>query len=239
VLLFAKLLLSVVLTGQQTTSAPDLSAAHRAEQAGDFAVAETIYVQLVSHRPDAELYQRLGLVRHMQNKFSSAVEAFEQAVKLDASLWSSHLFLGIDLYRINQFDAADGHLAIANRLHPGEPEIMFWSGATKLARRDFMAGFKTLEAVLERDPSNSEVLRLLAESYASFGTSLLNEVGEKYPNSPAGLIVQGKAFEFEGAYSQALDSYRAALTLAPGCPGLRESIERVEARLRDNSGSRH
>jgi tetratricopeptide (TPR) repeat protein len=237
-LLFAKLIFSLVLLGQQTSSAPDLSAARRAEQAGDFAAAEAIYVQLVSQRPDAALYQRLGLVRHMQNKFGSAVEAFKQAVKLDASLWSSHLFLGIDLYRMNQFDEADAHLAIANQLHPGEPEIMFWSGATKLARHDFMAGFEILESVLERNPSNSEVLRMLAESYASFGTSLLNEVGEKYPNSPAGLIVQGKAFEFEGAYGPALDSYRAALNLAPGRPGLRESINRVEALLHNDPGAR-
>jgi tetratricopeptide (TPR) repeat protein len=237
-LLFAKLIFSLVLLGQQTSSAPDLSAASRAEQAGDFAAAEAVYVQLVSQRPDAALYQRLGLVRHMQNKFGSAVEAFKQAVKLDASLWSSHLFLGIDLYRMNQFDEADAHLAIANRLHPSEPEIMFWSGATKLARHDFMAGFEILESVLERNPSNSEVLRMLAESYASFGTSLLNEVGEKYPNSPAGLIVQGKAFEFEGAYGPALDSYRAALNLAPGRPGLRESINRVEALLHNDPGAR-
>jgi tetratricopeptide (TPR) repeat protein len=228
-----------LLIGQQTSPPPDPSAARRAEQAGDFAAAEAIYVQLVSHHSDAELYQRLGLVRHMQNKFSSAVEAFEQAVKLDTSLWSSHLFLGIDLYRMNRFDEADDHLAIADRLHPGEPEIMFWSGATKLARHDFMAGFETLESVLERNPANAQVLRLLAESYASFGTSLLNEVGEKYPNSPAGLIVQGKAFEFEGAYGPALESYRAALVLAPGRPGLRESINRVEALLHDAPGARH
>ncbi|MGI9070422.1 MAG: tetratricopeptide repeat protein [Bryobacteraceae bacterium] len=237
-LLSAKLFLFVVFSAQQTSSAPDLSAARKAEQARDFATAEAIYVQLVSVHADAALYQRLGLVRHMQNKFSSAAEAFEQAVKLDASLWSSHLFLGIDLYRMNRFDAADAHLATANRLHPGEPEIMFWSGATKLARHDFMAGFETLETLLERDPSNAEVLRMLAESYANFGTALLNDVGEKYPNSPAGLTVQGKAFEFEGAYGRALDSYRAALALAPGRPGLHESIERVEALLHDHPAAR-
>jgi tetratricopeptide (TPR) repeat protein len=238
-LLFAKLLFALVLSGQQTDSAQDLAAARRAEQARDFAAAEAIYVQLVSQRPDAALYQRLGLVRHMQNKFGPAVDAFEQAVKLDASLWSSHLFLGIDLYRMNRFDEADAHLAIANRLHPGEPEIMFWSGATKLARHDFMAGFETLESLLQQNPSNPEVLRMLAESYATYGTSLLNEVGEKYPNSPAGLIVQGKAFEFEGAYGPALDSYRAALSLAPDRPGLRESIKRLETLLHNDPGTRH
>jgi tetratricopeptide (TPR) repeat protein len=227
------------LIAQQTSPPPDLAAARQAEQARDFAAAEAIYVQLVSHRPDAQLYQRLGLVRHMQNRFGPAVEAFEQAVKLDASLWSSHLFLGIDLYRMNRFDEADAHLTIANHLHPGEPEIMFWSGATKLARRDFMAGFETLESVLERNPSNPEVLRMLAESYATFGTSLLNEVGEKYPNSPAGLIVQGKAFEFEGAYGPALNSYRAALSLTPDRPGLRESIKHLETLLHNDPGARH
>ena len=221
------LVFATLLLGQQINPKPDLAAAHKAEQAGQFAAAEAIYAELVSQRPDAELYQRLGLVRHMQNKFDSAAEAFEQAVKLDPSLWSSHLFLGIDLYRMDKFDVADSQLTMANRLHPTEPEILFWSGVTKLARHDYMPGYEILESLLERDPANAEVLRILAESYASLGTSLLNEVGNKYPNSPAGLMVQGKAFEFEGAYGAALDAYRAALALDPGRPGLRETIERV------------
>ncbi len=214
---------------------PDVSEAHRAEQAGDFAAAEAIYAQLAPERHDAALYQRLGLVRHMQNKFSSAAQAFEAAIKIDPALWSAELFLGIDLYRMNQFEAADAHLSAAGRLHPNEPEVMFWAGATKLARRDFIAGFEILETLLKRDPSNAEVLRLLAESYANFGTGLLNEVGEKYPNSAAGLTVQGKAFEFEGAYGPALDAYRAALALAPDHAELREDITRVETLQREKA----
>lgn len=229
--LIATLVLSTLLFGQQP-GPPDLAAGRKAELAGDFSTAESIYDQLVSAHPDAALYQRLGLVRHLQNKFSSAAEAFEKAIKLDPNLWTSQLFLGIDLYRMNRFDAADDHLTIANRIHPNEPEILFWFGATKLARKDFMPGFIALESLLKRDPANAEVLRLLAESYASNGTSLLNEVGEKYPDSPAGLVVQGRAFEFEGDYGPALDAYRAALAIAPERPGLRESIERVQALLR-------
>jgi hypothetical protein len=44
----------VLLLGQQ----PDLAAARKAEQAGQFAAAEKIYAQLLAQRPDAELYQR-------------------------------------------------------------------------------------------------------------------------------------------------------------------------------------
>jgi len=230
---FAVLLIPGLLLGQQ----PNLAAARKAEQAGQFAAAEQIYAQLVSARPDAELYQRLGLVRHMQNHFSSAAEAFRQALKLSPDLWGSHLFLGIDLYRTNQFEEADRQLDAANRLRPNEPEILFWFGATKLARHDYMAGFESLERVLERDPSNAEVLQMLAESYARVGTSLLTEVGNKYPNSAPGLVVQGKAFEFEGAYGPAKDAYQAALALAPDRPGLREAIARVAGRLKAGGGS--
>jgi tetratricopeptide (TPR) repeat protein len=239
VLFFASLFLLAAASAQQSSAPPGLSAAHAAEQAGDFATAEAIYVQLVAQQHDAGLYQRLGLVRHMQNKFGPASQAFEEAVKLDPSLWSSQLFLGIDLYRMNRFSEADDHLTAANRLHPDESEVLYWSGATKIARHDYMAGFEILESLLKRDPSNAEVLRMLAESYANFGTGLLNQVGEKYPNSPAGLTVQGKAFEFEGAYGPALDCYRAALALAPGRAALRESIARVETLLREKVGAQH
>ncbi len=217
----------------------DLSAAQRAEQAGDFKSAEAVYVRLLSGHPEPSLYQRLGLVRHMQNNFSSAAQAFKEAIRLDPSLWSSHLFLGIDLYRMNRFAEADMQLATANRLHPNESEILFWSGTTKLALHDFFPGFEMLEAVLERDPKNAEVLRILAESYATYGTSLLNEVGERYPNSAAGLVAQGRAFEFEGSYGSALELYRSALGLSPDRPGLQESIARVEALIGDKSGSPH
>jgi tetratricopeptide (TPR) repeat protein len=234
---FAVLLLAAVLLGQQPSVRADLGAARKAEQDGQFAAAEKIYAQLISGRPDAELYQRLGLVRHMQNKFSSAAEAFRQALKLSPDLWGSHLFLGIDLYRLNRFDEADVQLTAADHLRPNEPEILFWSGATKLARHDYMAGFEILEKVLERDPTNAEVLRMLAESYATFGTSLLDEVGNRYPNSAPGLVVQGQAFEFEGAYGPAKEAYEAALDLAPGRLGLREAIARVDARLKAGAGS--
>lgn len=225
------------MLAQQPGLEADLAAARKAEQAGQFAEAEKIYAQLLAQRPDAELYQRLGLVRHMQNNFSSAAHAFRQALKLSPDLWGSHLFLGIDLYRMNQFEEADQQLTAADFLRPNEPETLFWSGATKLARHDYMAGFEILEKVLERDPSNAEVLRMLAESYATFGTSLLNDVGEKYPNSVPGLIVQGEAFEFEGAYGPAKEAYQAALSQSPDRPGLREAIARVDLRLKAGGGA--
>ena len=224
----AQLILCALLPGQQPALPPELAAAHKAELAGDFSGAESIYTQLVAKYLDPVVYQRLGLVRHMQNKYDTAADAFTRAIKLDSSLWTAQLFLGIDLYRMNRFEEAQSHLAVSDRLHPGEQETGFWLGATALARHDFLNGFIRLETFLAHDPKNAEVLRMLAEGYAEHGTALLNEVGNRYPNSPAGLVVQAKALEFEGAYRAALDAYRSALSLDPGRPGLKESISRVE-----------
>lgn len=172
---------------------------------------------------EADRLQRLGLTLHVEQKYSAAIPEFEKALKLDARLWPSHLFLGIDLYRTNQFAPALEHLKTAARLNPAEPETRFWLGATQLALKQYFEGFRTLETL----PDNQEALRLLAQHYAEFGTALENRVAEKFPDSPAGQQIHGQALEFEGAYDAALAAYRAVEAMAPGRPGIREAIERV------------
>ena len=218
-----------LLAAQQTTLDEELAEAHNAEVARNYALAESIYVRVVKEHPDAEIWQRLGLVRHLQNKFQEASVAFQSALRLNPKLWSSHLFLGIDYYRSNRFDDALVHLREADRLNPNVQETQFWLGATELALHQYWAGLETLESVLKKDPGNTEVLRLLAEAYAEFGTKMLNSVGEKYPDSAAGLEVEGKAFEFEGNYQAALDAYVKAATKDPALPGIREAIARVQS----------
>ena len=226
-LFFCLFLFIALLGARQSEANEDLDAAHRAELSGDLPRAESIYGKLLAVYPDADVYQRLGLVRHLQNKFAEASRAFEEAVRLNPQLWSSHLFLGIDYYRANRFVDALKQLETADRLHPRQRETRFWLGATQLALRNYMTGFETLETVLQEDSANTEVLRLLAESYADYGTQLLNGVGEKYPDTAAGLEVQGRAFEFEGSYEAALGAYRKAAAKDPGRPGIREAIARV------------
>ena len=221
------LFLATLLHARQSGSGEDLDAAHQAERSGDFSRAESIYKKLAAGHPDAEIYQRLGLVRHLQNKFGEASQAFEQAIRLNPQLWSSHLFLGIDYYRTNRFTEALKQLEAADRLHHEQGETRFWLGATHLALRQYMKGFQALEAALEKDPNNTEVLRLLAESYADYGTQLLNQVGEKYPDTAAGLEVQGRAFEFEGSYEAALRAYQEAAAKDPKRPGIHEAIARI------------
>lgn len=221
------LFLTAVLFARQSGTQGDLDAAHKAEAAGDLPRAESIYRNLLAAHPDPEIYQRLGLVRHLQNNFAMAATAFERAIRLNPQLWTSHLFLGMDYYRTNRFTDALTHLEIADRLHPGQSETRFWRGATLLALRRYLPAFETLESLLQSDPNNLEALKLLSESYADYGTRLLNEVGEKYPATAAGLEVLGRAFEFEGSYDSALRAYRQSAAKDPHRPGIQEAIARV------------
>ncbi len=206
-----------------------LAAARKAEVSGDLASAEREYEQTLALHPDASVYQRLGLVRHLQNKFQEAIPAFEQSLKLQPNQWSASLFLGIGLYKTNQFDRALGQLKQAGKLRPNDPEIRRWLGLTYLARKEYLAGLALLEALSSEQPKDLELLRILAENYAVFGTTLLNKVAEKYPDTPAGLQIHAQALEFEGANEAALEVYLQLRKMQPARSGVAEALARLKA----------
>jgi tetratricopeptide (TPR) repeat protein len=221
------LLFTAVLRGQSPDS--HLAAARKAELSGDLASAEREYEKALALRPDAANFQRLGLVRHLQNKFEQAIPAFEKSLKLQPDQWVCRLFLGIDFYRTNQFERARSELKQAEKLRPGEPEIRLWLGMTYLARKEYLPGLAMLEKLLQEQPKNLEILRLLAENYAAFGTSLQNNVAEHFPDTPAGNQVHAQALEYEGANEAALEVYRRLEKMEPDRPGVKDAIRRLES----------
>lgn len=192
----------------------------------DLAAAERAYEQALKARPAAETWQRLGLVRHLQNKFEAAIPAFREATRLAPSLWTSHLFLGICLYRTNQFAPALTALEQAQRLappdHPGQDELDYWLGATRIARKQPLAGLQSLERLLARNSKHVEALDLAVGTYTDLGSALWNEVAERHFETAAGLEVHGHALESEGKRQEALDAYGQSKALDPrrAGPGL-------------------
>lgn len=222
---------ALIVASSLLGQSPDahVAAASKAERSGDLVLAEREYEKALSVRPDAAIYERLGLVRHLQNEFSAAIPAFAQSLKLQPERWASRLFLGIDLYRTNDFVRALAELKRADKLQPNNFEVQFWLGATHLALKQFMPGLEILEKLLQQQPANLEILRLLAENCDALGATLLNHVADAYPNTPAGLEVHAQALEFEGANDAALEVYRDLQRRDPNRPGIKEAIERLKA----------
>ena len=100
---------------------------------------------------------------------------------------------------------------------------------TYLARKEYLPGLAMLEQLSREQPENLEILRLLAENYAVFGTSLLNNVAERFPDTPAGIQVHAQALEFEGANEAALEVYRQLETIQPDRPGVKDAIRRLHS----------
>ena len=218
---------------------PQLPAARRAEQTGDLPAAEKAYETELKIRPAAGTWQRLGLVRHLQNKFEPAIEAFREATRLDPALWTSHLFLGICLYRTNQFATALSALEQAQRVADGHAppgaagrdELDYWLGATRIALKQPLAGLQSLERLLARNPKHVEALELAVRTYADLGSALWNEVAERNFETALGYEVHGHALESEGNLEGALEAYRQSKALSPQRVGPGLAIGRVLLRL--------
>lgn len=223
------LIAAVVLAAPQGGAARYVQAAKKAEAARDFATAEQQYEKAVILQPDAELFQRLGLVRHLQNKFAEAIPAFEKSIALKPDQWGSHLFLGIDYYRTNQFGKALPHLQKALKLRPGESETRFWLAVTYLALKRYLEGLAMLEELSAAEPQNKEVLRILTQGYSDYSVALQNDVVEKHPDSAVAHQIHGQALENEGALDEALKEYRTAQSLDPKLSGVQEAIDRILA----------
>jgi len=208
-----------------------LSSARQAELAGDFPAAEKAYEEELKSRPSADTWQRLGLIRHLQSRFSAAIPAFREALRLNPSLWTSRLFLGMCLYRLNNFQEARLELERAGREvpsgDPGRDEIDYWLGATLIALKQPLAGLASVERVLARRNSRLDALELAVKAYADLGSNLWNGVAERSFESAAGYEVHGHALEAEGNVEGALEAYRHSKALDPRRTGPGIAIGRL------------
>jgi tetratricopeptide (TPR) repeat protein len=208
---------SILVLAVVTTHGQAPSQARQAELAGDLPAAEKAYEEEVRTRPSAETWQRLGLTRHLQSKFDAALPAFQEALRLNSSLWTSRLFLGICLYRVNRFDEARTELERASRQAPssdaGRDEVDYWLGATLVALKQPFAGLMAIERLLARTPLRLDALELATRAYADLGSGLWNQVAERSFESAPGYEVHGHALEAEGNVQGALDAYRQSKAL--------------------------
>jgi tetratricopeptide (TPR) repeat protein len=199
-----------------------------ARQSGspDLPAAESSLLQAVKTTPSAQNWERLGLVRHLQNKYDSAIPAFREAVRLEARRWTSHLFLGICLYRTNQFEAALASLRTADKIAPaegaGRDDLDFWLGAAQIALGRPLEGLARIERLLQRNPRHTDALELSVRTAADASTSAWNRVAETAFETAAGYEVHGQALESEGNRSGALEAFRRSKELNPkrAGPGL-------------------
>jgi len=115
-------------------------------------------------RPNAEVYEKLGLAHFLGNSYPQAVEAFSAALRMEPQRWASHLFMAESLYKLNRFEEALPSVKTALQLRPEENEARYWLGCIDHALGKYDEAIVHLSEASEHDPQNVDILYSLIEA---------------------------------------------------------------------------
>jgi tetratricopeptide (TPR) repeat protein len=176
------------------------------------------------------VHASLGLAYFQQGKFTLAVPALRQAIKLKPSLPNASTLLAMSLSEMGQFDEA----------LPGL-ERAFKQPSDKVLRR--AAGLQLQRAYtgLERHadaaavalqlthfyPDDPEILYHASRVHANFAFVTLRSLAKVAPDSLWVHLAAGEANESQGLDDAALKEYRAVVAIDPKRPGIHFRIGRV------------
>jgi tetratricopeptide (TPR) repeat protein len=166
-----------------------LGEAREAQNQGDFAGAARKYTEAAKLRPNAEVYEKLGLAFFLGNSYSQAIEAFSDALRMEPQRWASHLFMAESLYKLNRFEEALRSVKTALQLRPEENESRYWLGCIDNALGKYEEAIVHLSEASEHDPQNVDILYSLTEAYLDYSTVLLNRLDSGTPSAQKQLAI--------------------------------------------------
>ena len=142
----------------------------RAEAAGDFEAAETLYRHLVGLRPgDPDILYNFGNLYVRTRRFGEAAECYEEALAARPAHVAARVNLGSALLMLGRRDEAMNHLLRALEDNPAEPDANRTLGGLFAFRGDNEAAMRHYRAVLAHDPQDGPVHRDLAIVLAAEG----------------------------------------------------------------------
>ena len=165
---------------QQLARTLEQAQSHLAKK--EFAAAARKFQEGAKLQPIPELYEKEGLSWFMGKSYPEAQEAFQESVRRGPNRWSSRLFLGMSLYKINRFQEALPHIERAFELNPQQNDIRYWLGLTHQALGNYEQAVKELQAALDKDPENIDILYALTQAYLDISAVLLKRLGPDNPD---------------------------------------------------------
>lgn len=214
-------------------------AAAAAMQSGNYAAAEQENRAIVRLRPQmSEAEMNLGLSCFLQRKYAEAIRAFEAGLKLNPNLDNAKLFLGISRFKWNASSAALPPLLDYAAKHPGDFQGQYYLGLCYLSLDKFSQAESPLNKAQRLDPSNTNVLYHLTQSYlgqARQDASRRNEMARRYqetiekiaaidPNSYRLHQLKAAAYQADGNEAAAIQELEALLQHDPKAVGLHYTL---------------
>lgn len=215
-----------------------LASAQQAQARGDFESAADFYRQAVAIHPEIpELKANLGLMYYQTGKNQPAIDAFNQALHLKPGLFVPNLFLGLEYVKLNRFNEAIPYLKRAAVSKPTDIQAQLalgqayqGSGKTRLAIASYLRA-------IQLDPGN-------ADGWFHLGVSYLEQVEAdsrillaRHKDSAYFYTLAADTLAEQGAFIQAADAYKKALTFPAFPAGTHAAYAFVLLRQHDLPGA--
>ena len=199
-----------------------LASAQQAQARSDFESAAEFYRKAVGIHPEIpELKANLGLMYYQLGKDQQAIDAFSQAIRLKPGLFVPNLFLGLDYVKLKRFNEAIPYLKRAALLNATDIQARLalghaytGVGKTRLATESYLR-------VVQLDPKS-------ADGWFHLGVSYLEQVEAdsrillaRHKDSAYFETLVADTFAEQGAFIQAADAYKKALTFPAVPAGVR------------------
>ncbi len=192
------------------------AALHEAEKAEDYPRVTELYAEMTRLQPgNPYLHRGLGLSYYLQREYSKAIAPLEKAASLGETVPGARLYLGISYYRTNRFEEAAAVIQKAPEIATAEQLSHYWLGAAQRAMGRYPEAIASLAREKVVNPTNLEVLSLLARVYAEYSARLQEELLSRAPNSAYGLLLRAKDEAREGAVAAAIELASQALAEDP------------------------
>lgn len=209
-----------------TTRLEDLlSAARQAQAAENYTAAADDYRRAVALRPDMpELWANLGLMQHQSGAYSDAIRSFRSAYALKPALYVPNLFLGIDLFEINNPGEALPFLLRAAGMNNKDPEPLLFAGRSysSLGKRALAAA--ELEHALQLDPQQPQAWFYLGLNDLDRVEDEARALTTANQDSPWAKSLYAESLLKQARYHEAVDVYKDVLAAPSHPPCLRAQL---------------
>jgi tetratricopeptide (TPR) repeat protein len=191
-------------------------------QAGQLAVAEAIYRQILEQQPDyPNALHLLGLLLSQTGRRSEGVPLIEQAVALDPSQAVYHGNLGWAYLTCGRYEEAGAELEQAIARNPNYPDAYYNAGRVNHALGRLDEAAASIRQCLQMHPDHADALALLGQvlqELARFteARQCYQRAIELNPRTVALHYNLGSVLQSQGQFAEAIQSYDQALGLEPG-----------------------